>query len=213
MAKIYLVRHAESIANTQGIYQGITYDTGLSQRGKTQAKALAARFCNVAIDSITSSSLKRTYDTAACVAAVKGIPHVHIEESIKETNHGEWEGKSKNEIMKRWPKLYRKWEKFPSRVSFPSGERFVDTQRRVLLWWRTFCTSDSGNTLIVTHDNIVRIIVGSVLHMKLNKIWSFHLQPTAVTEIEIVSGEPHIRTLNDAHHIGTSQVNLAAHAL
>ncbi|MEK9143344.1 MAG: histidine phosphatase family protein, partial [Patescibacteria group bacterium] len=33
MAKIYLIRHAESIANAQGIYQGQTYDTELSVRG------------------------------------------------------------------------------------------------------------------------------------------------------------------------------------
>ena len=40
MTKIYLVRHAESLANAQGIYQGQTYDTPLSNLGKKQAAAL-----------------------------------------------------------------------------------------------------------------------------------------------------------------------------
>lgn len=212
MAKIYLVRHAESIANTQGIYQGITYDTGLSIHGKEQATALADRFREIAIDTIVASPLRRTHETALYVSVAKRLS-VCLEPSLKETNHGTWEGKSKQEIAERWPKLYRKWQRFPSRVAFPDGERFIDTQQRVLEWWSAFCKNCSGDTLVVSHDNIIRIIVGSVLNMKLNKIWRFHLQPTAVTKVEIAGGVAHIHSLNDMRHIAAMQVDLAVHAL
>lgn len=212
MAKIYLVRHAESIANTQSIYQGVTYDTKLSQKGIAQATALADCFRDISIDCVVASPLKRTYETAIVVAQRKGIA-VQKEPAIMETNHGKWEGKSKQEIIKDWPKLYRKWQRFPSRVTFPAGERFVETQQRVLSWWHRLCIADPADTLVVSHDNILRIIIANILNMKLNKIWKFHLQPTAVTKVEIVSDRATLQVLNDTRHIAVLQVDLAAHAL
>lgn len=212
MAKIYLVRHAESIANTQGIYQGITYDTELSARGKMQAVALAGRFRDIAINDIITSPLKRTYETALCVAEAKGIA-VCTEMLIRETNHGDWEGKPKQEIDRRWPKLYKKWQRFPSRVTFPEGEQFIETQERVLRWWHEICQNDPHDTLVVSHDNIIRILIAHVFNMKLNKIWKFHLQSTGVTEVDVVTGKATIVLLNDTRHIGRLEADLATHAL
>ena len=100
MAKIYLVRHAESIANVQGIYQGQTYDTDLSKRGVMQAQALAQHFQYIPISRVIASPLKRTLQTATIVAFNKHLP-VQLESQIIETNHGEWEGKHKDVIKKR----------------------------------------------------------------------------------------------------------------
>src|SRR3989344_1356654 len=40
---IVVVSHAESIGNSEGIFQGQTFDSDLSELGKKQAKALAKR--------------------------------------------------------------------------------------------------------------------------------------------------------------------------
>lgn len=212
MAKIYLVRHAESIANTQGIYQGVSYDTTLSPLGKKQAEALATRFKDIKIGNILASPLKRTFATALNVGIVKKMP-VKKETAIIETNHGEWEGKHKSVIQKTWPKLYQKWQKFPSSVHFPSGEDFLETQKRVVSWWKNFSKSINQDTLIVSHVNIIQIIIANILNKKLNQIWKFPMQPTAVSQMMVEYNQIRLVKLNDTSHLGDLRIDLANHAL
>ncbi len=207
MAKIYLVRHAESIANTRGIYQGQTYDTGLSPLGRKQARVLASTLADEAVDAIIASPLKRTRYTAQTVARKKHI-RVQLEPRLLETNHGQWEGLQKHTIAKKWPEAYQLWFRSPSKVAFPDGEKFVDTQARVMKWWKKFAKTRE-NTLVVTHDNIIRIILADVLGMRLDYIWRLYLVPTGITIIR-VDEDIQIVTLNDMRHVG--KVNLAKHA-
>lgn len=211
MARIYLVRHGESVANTEGRYQGITYDTSLSELGKKQAGELAKRMKKIRVKKIVTSPLTRTRETAETVARFNKI-NVELEKNIIETNHGLWEGEYKDEIAKKWPHIYKKWQKFPSQVKFPGGEHFLETQKRIITWWKEFIIQNE-DTLVVSHDNIIRIIIARILNMKLNRIWKFHLQPTAITLVEINSGFPKLKALNDSGHLKNLQVNLEVHAL
>lgn len=212
MAKIYLIRHAESIANAQGIYQGQTYNTELSERGKSQAQALAQCFERISFLRVVASPLRRTMQTATIVALNKHLP-VQVEPQIIETNHGAWEGKHKELIKKTWPWIYKKWTRFPSSTQFPQGEHFLETQNRVLGWWQLFCQNVSADTLVVSHDNIIRIIVARVLNRKLNKIWKFHLQPTAITEVSVTKEKVRLVSLGECKHLGGLNVDLSMHAL
>ena len=173
MIKIYLIRHGESVANTEGIYQGHTYNTHLSELGKKQVLALAKRFVGITLDQIIASPLLRTWETAFAVGRIKKLI-VTSEVKILETNHGEWEGKHKDVIAKMWPELYQKWNKFPSSVKFPGGEHFLDTQKRVTAWWKDITQGSKNDIMVVAHDNNLRIIIAKVLNMKLNRIWKFH---------------------------------------
>lgn len=212
MTKIFLVRHAQSLANEQGIYQGVTYDTDLSEIGRKQAQILADRFEHIDITQIIASPLKRTIQTAAVVAKRKHLS-IQKELSILETNHGSWEGKHKDTITKTWPWIYEKWLKFPSSTKFPDGEHFLETQKRVTGWWKEFISTNSKDTLIVSHDNIIRVIVAAVLNMKLNRIWKFHLQPTAISEVDSTNGVVKLVALGTADHLGALSVDLSLHAL
>lgn len=209
---VYLVRHAESQANTQGIYQGISYNTDLSELGRKQADLLAKRFQEIFLEILVTSPLKRTKQTVEGVEKIKNIKAT-INTDIIETNHGDWEGKSKAEIQKTWPKLYKKWQKFPSAVQFPGGEHFLDTQKRSILWWKNFSEKLKGDTLVVSHANIIQILISYILKKKLNQIWKFPMQPTAVSVIEIDNKSTKLIKLNDVSHLGNLRIDLAKHAL
>ena len=128
MNKIYLIRHAESVANTLGIYQGQTCDTDLSPLGVKQAKALAIKLKSEEFDKVYCSPLKRTLLTAQAIAGFHDRRiDVITDRNIVETNHGKWEGLRKKEIEFRWPRLYRLWHIDPENVKFPAGERFART--------------------------------------------------------------------------------------
>lgn len=211
MGKFYLIRHAESIANSLGIYQGQTHDTELSLRGKKQAKSLAKYFRNKNIDFIIASPLKRTKITAGAISLVTGAKII-FETSVLETNHGKWEGKHKDVIERKWKSVFKKWQKSPGDTSFPDGESFKKTQERVIEWWSSF-KNTPGEFAVVTHDNIIRIIIADVLGLKLNKIWNFHITPTGVTAIENTEGNLRLVTLNDTKHLEKVDMGISTHAL
>lgn len=214
MTKIIAVRHAESIANTNGIYQGQTHDTGLSDLGKIQAKLLARELISYDIDSVLVSPLKRTFETATEISKVLG-KKLEIRKEIIETNHGRWEGLKKDEIVKNYPEIMKLWENTPSRTLFPGGESFYETISRV----EDFVNSKTwnGNTLLVTHDNIVRILVCTAMNMSYDKIWSIDLGPASITVFKILSSSDQFKlkliSVNIDDHLEGNKSDIATHAL
>ncbi len=70
--KIYLVRHAESLKNKEGLDR--TAETPLSVKGVEQAEFVARRLANIKIDVIYSSSYQRARQTAEVISKTIGKP-------------------------------------------------------------------------------------------------------------------------------------------
>jgi broad specificity phosphatase PhoE len=214
MAKIIVARHAESIANTKGIYQGQTYDTGLSSLGKKQAKQLAKAVEKHSITKIISSPLKRTSQTAEVVAKKLNLG-VEYKRDIIETNHGDWEGKRKSWIEKYFKEEYEIWKKAPSMCIFPNGESFKDTINRVKNYIFNNCWK--GNTLIVTHDNIVRIMVAIATKRPIDDLWQLNIEPATITVFSIkgINGRKELKCelVNENNHLREFESDVFMHAL
>ncbi len=214
MAKIIVVRHAESIANTLGIFQGQTYNTGLSPLGKKQAKALARKLSFFEVDKIISSPLKRTKETAEKVAKIGGW-EVAYDDKIIETNHGVWEGKDKGWIEKNYGRIYKTWLTSPSKVIFHGGENFLRTVERV----KNFIHDRSwkGSTLLITHDNIIRIMVCLAKNLSIDEMWNVYIEPASISVFKIVgidgSKKLSVISLNEASHLGEFRADITKHAL
>lgn len=214
MAKIIAVRHAESLANTKGIYQGQTYDTPLSALGKKQAEALSQELADYKIDNILSSPLKRTMQTAQKIASQIG-KKVKVEKAIIETNHGLWEGKKKKWIYQKYPNIAKKWAIQPSKADFPRGEAFSQTLERVNKF--VFENVWKGNTLLVTHDNIVRILICFANDLFIDKMWEIELDPASITIFQVkgINGRKELKTesINNNAHLNGIRSDLSMHAL
>lgn len=206
MAKIYLIRHGESIANTEGKYQGRTYDTDLSMLGQKQVQALKKRCGKIKFAHIYASPLKRTIQTAA----VLGKP-ILINE-ILETNHGKWEGKSIKEISTKWPELYHLWKTHPSEVQFPAGEHFRETYARSVKWLNKISKS-SGNVAVVTHSNIIFCILSHALGTDLNQMWKFNIQPTCVSILNKKNNIWEVESNCQINHLDNLVSDLGVHAI
>lgn len=211
MTRIYLIRHAESIANAKGIYQGQSYDSDLSPLGIKQAEALRQRFSNIPLDAIYSSPLRRTMQTARAIHAHH--PNLRIEtiRDLMETNHGEWEGKSKQEIEQHWPELYHLWQTTPSIVQFPGGEHFQETARRVISWFKSAMTTDM-TMAVVTHVNVIQILIAHIHGLPLDELRKFSVGSTAVTQVESHS-PARIIFINDTTHVIDLASDLSKQAL
>ncbi|OGM24971.1 hypothetical protein A2962_01110 [Candidatus Woesebacteria bacterium RIFCSPLOWO2_01_FULL_39_61] len=214
MAKIIVVRHAESVANAEGIYQGQTFDTGLSPLGKKQARALAVKLSLFRINRVFASPLKRTKETAEVIAKKLG-KKVETSAEIIETNHGVWEGKDKKWIKQNYSDLMNLWMSSPSQTTFPEGEKFNETVDRVKKFF--FSHSWKGVSLVVTHDNVIRILICLACGIPIDAMWNAYLEPAAISIFRVtgINGTKkfEIIVLNETSHLKNLHANITKHAL
>ena len=105
--KLLLIRHGESVANTEGRLQG-QMDSPLTDRGREQAHALACRLVRERwpVSSIHSSDLRRAAETGEILGVALGAP-VFLDERLREQGVGVLTGLTRAEIEHQYPELWR----------------------------------------------------------------------------------------------------------
>jgi len=92
MKHVYLVRHGQTHANVNHVFQGA--DSELTDAGKLQAIRLAERLKNLKFDKIIVSDYKRTQQTSEPISEVSGLP-VELSPLFREEKRPtSWLGKS-----------------------------------------------------------------------------------------------------------------------
>ena len=101
---ITFLRHGESIGNVENRLQGLS-DFPLSEPGRAQARALAARWQaeGLTFDVAISSPLSRASETAQIVAAALRIPTLEFEPLWVERDMGKRSGMTMEEIRAQFP--------------------------------------------------------------------------------------------------------------
>jgi broad specificity phosphatase PhoE len=107
VTRLLLWRHGQTAWNAAGRVQG-QLDTELSDVGRGQAEAAAARLAGYHPDLLIASDLRRAVDTAAALAAPTGLA-VSYDVRLRERHHGVWQGLAGSEIAERWPDECRRW--------------------------------------------------------------------------------------------------------
>lgn len=209
---LYLIRHAESIANTQGVYQGQTYDTGLSPLGKKQAAALKERLKDEQIDALYSSPSLRCVETARPLSKYQGL-EIITNKNLLEISHGDWEGKTRKEIEKLFPGQLRIWKEKPNEIQMPNGENIHEVKKRVESFLEGLRKIyEQKNVLACAHDAILRIILAPILNLDYDKIWGIQLDSAAITRVAWSSPKTVI-SLNDSKHLKDLLADTSKHAL
>lgn len=208
--RLILVRHTESVANAQGIYQGQTYDTGLTQRGKRQAELVAKRLGNFKIDLIYTSLLQRTKETAKIIAKRCKV-EVLVDRNLVEICHGKWEGQTIKWVKRKYPDLYRVWKIRPAEVQMPAGENCYQVLERIKKFLNKI-RRHKREILVVTHDLVLRLMIAHLLEMPLDNIWRMKLNNGAINIIELGS-QPRVILLNDTNHLRKEKADVDGQAL
>jgi len=214
MVKLILVRHGESVANKRGIYQGQTYDTGLTLRGKKQLQLLAEVLKSLKVDKIFTSSLLRTRQTAKILADQLDAP-ILVDERIIEISHGKWEGKHKTWVEENYPALIKLWRNKPTKAQMPVGENLAGVYLRTKNFLDEIKNKlDDHTVVVVGHDLIIRIIISIVLGSHLDRIWRFRLDNGGITVLRLdpKSGDQLI-VLNQNNHLKKCLSDIDSQAL
>lgn len=212
MLKLILVRHGESVANRQGIYQGQTYNTTLTVLGKRQARVLSKQLKNYKIDTIYTSPLKRALETAKIIVAGLGIPII-TNENLLEINHGDWEGRTKAKVKRLYPNIFAQWKREPDKTIMPNGEDLTTVLKRTRRFLRNLKQDhQAGTFLIVAHDTVLRVMIAEVLGLPLSNIWRFRLDNAALTIVQWGS-QGKLLTLNNTEYLIGNQSDTDRQAL
>ena len=149
------LRHGQSQANVERWLSGWV-DSPLTDRGREQA-AQARHSCSAwEFERAYSSDLSRAVDTAEAVLRGRTVPLVLTEE-LRERNMGQWARKSLDEV--RGEGLSHRltdWTSAP-----PGGESNAQLGERVLTYLAGL-PAISGNTLIVAHGGLIRVVLGLI---------------------------------------------------
>lgn len=158
---IYLVRHGETEWNRVGRWQGAT-DIPLSDAGRAQARALAAKLHQRGIARVHASSLSRAFETAQIVADDLGLPAPAVDWRLRERGYGVFEGLTREQCAERFPGV---WERYLAdrRVLPPGGEPQDEVIARMTAAIHEIAaadvTADGEAILVVSHGGSMRAFI------------------------------------------------------
>lgn len=155
MTRIWLIRHGATEWNLHKRAQGQA-DIALTDRGRAQAKEVAAALSPFQLTGVYSSDLIRSIDTAKVIADEQGL-ELTIDSDFREIDQGEWTGLAVDEIQRRWPDLWGAARHYSAR---PGGETPQQVRARALAGLkRVVAAHPGGCAAIVSHGGTMRWLV------------------------------------------------------
>ena len=167
--RIVLWRHGRTEWNASGRFQGQT-DIDLDEIGRAQAWESARRLAALEPDLLISSDLRRTRDTMAALAAITGKP-IQLDERLRETFAGEWQGLTGAEIASRYPEEYKAWRAGDPLLKVGGGETRQDVAERMAAAVRDIAArlADDGLAVLTTHGGAARLGIAALIGMPLER--------------------------------------------
>jgi len=167
---IYFIRHGQSQANVERIIASRDYPAPLTQKGREQAKiaGYVIKTKKLTIDNIVASPLERARDTALIIAATIGFDasQIQLDERLIEYDMGSFTGMPIHGALEH---------EIISAEDTEDPQAFQDRVMACL----TQMSSKPGNTLLVSHDYIGRIIGTARLHMDPKNFYQLKEYPNA----------------------------------
>ena len=200
---LVLLRHGETALTPEKRFSGSGgSDPELSERGRTQAERTAAALAaRGAVQVIVSSPLLRCRQTAGAVATRLGL-EVRIEDGLRETDFGAFEGLTFAEAKQRHPAELDAWLASADTAP-PGGESFDAVSERVSAARDGLLARYAGRTvLVVSHVTPVKTLVRLALGAPQESLYRMELSPAALSSIQFYAdGNASLRFFNDTSHL------------
>ncbi|WLQ48027.1 bifunctional RNase H/acid phosphatase [Streptomyces poriferorum] len=199
-----LLRHGETALTPEKRFSGSGgTDPELSATGRGQAERAAEAFAaRGTVQEIVSSPLRRCRETAGAVAARLGL-EVRIEEGLRETDFGAWEGLTFGEVRERYGADLDAWLASAKAAPTGGGESFAEVARRVAATRDRLVSRYAGRTvLVVTHVTPIKTLVRLALGAPPESLFRMELSAASVSAVAYYAdGNASVRLLNDTSHL------------
>ncbi|MFF8013713.1 histidine phosphatase family protein [Streptomyces sp. NPDC007929] len=199
-----LLRHGETPLTPQKRFSGSGgTDPSLSDVGREQAERAAVMLARRGtIQAVVSSPLARTRETAGIVAARLGLD-VGIDDGLRETDFGAWEGLTFAEVRERHPDDLNAWLSSPDAEPTGGGESFAATAARLAATRDELVAAHAGRTvLLVTHVTPIKTLVRLALGAPPESLFRMELSAASLSVVAYYAdGNASVRLLNDTSHL------------
>ncbi|MFF5827354.1 bifunctional RNase H/acid phosphatase [Streptomyces bacillaris] len=203
-ATFILLRHGETALTPEKRFSGSGgTDPELSATGRDQAARAAAHFAALGtVQEIVSSPLRRCRETAAAVADRLGL-EVRIDEGLRETDFGAWEGLTFGEVRERYGDDLTAWLADPDTAPTGGGESFTEVATRVAAARDRLTARYAGRTvLLVTHVTPIKTLVRLALEAPAQAMFRMELSAASISTVAYYGdGNASVRLLNDTSHL------------
>lgn len=179
-ATILLIRHAEH-EQVGKILSGRSEGLDLTGEGANQARRLASRLSAQPPDVIQTSPLIRARQTAKAISEACSRD-VQTVDALNEVDFGDWTGRAFADL--EHDPAWRFWNERRSVARAPDGESMAEARDRALGHFRGAAARHAGRLVaMVTHCDIIRALVASILGLSLDRILRFDIDTASVSRM------------------------------
>ena len=191
---VLFVRHGQT-PTTGKVLPGRAAGLHLGDSGKAQAQAAAdAIKAMKQVDAVYSSPLERAKETAAPIAAGRGLK-VQIDRGLLELDIGDWTGEELKKVA-RTPE-WRVVQGHPSGFRFPGGESFNELQTRMVGAVQRLVSAHPGGTVVaVSHADPIKAAVVHATGAHMDMFQRISISPASITAIAYGELSPMVLAVN-----------------
>lgn len=191
---VLLVRHGQT-PTTGKLLPGRAPGLHLADTGRQQAQRAAERIAELpTVDAVYASPLERARETAAPIAAARGLK-VQVDKGLLECDFGDWTGGELKRLMKlpEWATVQRA----PSTFTFPGGESFTAMQTRMVAAVDRLRARHPGGVVVcVSHADPIKALVAHAMGTHIDLFQRIVISTCSVTAIAYGMGAPVVLTVN-----------------
>ena len=196
--RITFVRHGQSRANRDGLWQGAG-SSPLTERGREQAARAGARLARQKFDIVQSSDLERCRQTAAAAGFAP-----ELDPRWREGDLGEWEGLPFGEVWARHGDYMERIHSGEDLCLGFTGERNSEIAGRGAAAVRSLLSrlDEGGHALVFTHGGLITGVTGALLGLPAaGRILGVPAN-TSFCRMAFTGSDAALTLYNDASHLG-----------
>lgn len=200
--RIIAIRHGQTAWNAEMRMQG-QLDTALDALGRWQAQQLAQALAHESIDAIVASDLSRAMQTAAPLAAARGL-RVLPDRGLRERCFGDFEGFTYADIARHWPDETARWRARDPVFAPSRGESLAAFYERCVGVAQRLAGQHAGRVIVwVTHGGVLDCLYRAATRMALDAPRTWTLDNASINRL--LHGDQGLMLVGwgDIHHLDT----------
>ncbi|MEU3650895.1 histidine phosphatase family protein [Lentzea sp. NPDC034063] len=162
LTRLVLWRHGETDYNATGRLQG-HLDSALTETGLNQARFAVPVLAGFEPEIVVASDLQRARNTAGVFTSSTDVP-LRIDERLRETHLGKWQGLNVAEVEQEWPGAVTVWRTDPT-FAPPDGESRVEVAERAIQVVNEVDAEFSETVLLCAHGGLISALTGRLLEL------------------------------------------------
>jgi len=198
---IYLIRHAQTDFNKNGIVQGSGIDSSINEKGREQVALFKQKYGGIAFDRIYTSELLRTTQTVAPFLEEGFTSEVHS--GLNEICWGVHEGKkidAQEGEYYNW--VLSQWQAGNTALKIKGGESPEDVVQRQSKFVELIKSrKNDKNILICTHGRVLRILLSSLLNYPLKCMDFFEHSNLCLYVVGYTGMQYSLKAYNNVDHL------------